>query len=251
MIARSVYLIILALCSSLPALAQEARQLPPEAGKAESDRKKTAAEMAKNASESPTFDDLRSSLGDLEQKESKAEKDKREAIVQKNYDDTLRIYHDALGRRNGDVANVNRRLDVNRGLEGKYDTLLKAARTNLASTRAQFINRSVALKKSLDDGKISREAYDKLFESDTKRFRNRERELLEDIAFYLDELQNAQRSAKDLATKKELMSMDPFVPADREVEREKPPQPSVEQKLKRTLADVSGYTGSSVLDAQK
>jgi hypothetical protein len=251
MVARMSWALFLSLFLSLSAAAQEARRPSTDGDKGEADRRKPAGETAKNVSESPTFDDLRNSLGDLEQKESKEEKDKREAIVQKNYDETLRIYNDALGKRNGDLANVNRRLDVNRGLEGKYDTLLKAARTNLASTRAQFINRSVALKKSLDDGKISKDAYEKLFDSDTKRFRNREKELLEDIAFYQDELQNAQRSAKDLSTKKELMSMDPFVSADREVEREKAPQPGVEQKIKRTLADVSGYSGSSVLDAQR
>lgn len=215
------------------------------------DKAEKSSEQTKNATENPTFDDLKNSLGDLELKESKEETNKREAIVQRNADETLKIYGDALGKRNGDLTNVNHRLDVNKGLEGKYDRLLNTARNGLAATRAQFINRNVALKKTLDDGKISKEAYEKLLEEDTKRFRNRERELLDDIRFYNEEHQNAQRSAKDLSTKKELMQFDPFgenVPA---AEKNKPPSPTLVQKLKSTLAEASGYGARSVVDGLK
>jgi hypothetical protein len=208
------------------------------------------SEQAKNV-DNPTFDDLKNSLGDLELKESKEETSKREAIVQKNADETLKIYSDALGRRNGDLTNVNHRLDVNKGLEGKYDRLLATARNGLAATRAQFINRNVALKKTLDDGKISKEAYEKLLDEDTKRFRNRERELLDDIRFYSEEHQNAQRSAKELATKKELLQFDPFGEKTPASEKDKPPSPTLVQKLKSNLAEVSGYGARSVVDGLK
>jgi len=232
---------------SLSAFAQEVKRSSAESEKPESDRVKTPG---KGVSESPTFDDLKNSLGDLEQKESKEEKDKREAIVQKNFDETLKIYGEALGKRNGEMQSVNRRLDVNKGLEGKFDRMLKSSRTALATMRAQFINRTVALKKSLEEGKISRDAYEKLLEEDTKRFRNRERELLDDIAFYQDEVQSAQRSTKDLSTKKELMSFDPFGGAEKNAEREKP-QPGMEQKLKSTLLEVSGFGSRSVMESLK
>src|SRR5581483_5647149 len=121
MIARSSLTLALFLSLGLAAAAQEARRAPSETEKAEPDRARTSSETGKATTETPTFDDLRNNLGDLEQKESKEEKDKREAIVQKNFDETLRIYGDALGKRNGEVQNVNRRLDVSKGLEGKYD----------------------------------------------------------------------------------------------------------------------------------
>ena len=215
------------------------------------DKTEKSSEQTKNVTENPTFDDLKNSLGDLELKESKEETSKREAIVQRNADETLKIYSDALGKRNGDLTNVTHRLDVNKGLEGKYDRLLNTARNGLAATRAQFINRNVALKKTLDEGKISKEAYEKLLEEDTKRYRNRERELLDDIRFYSEEHQNAQRSTKDLATKKELIQFDPFgekVPAE---EKNKPPSPTLVQKLKSTLAEASGYGSRSVVDGLK
>lgn len=239
--------IALSLC--LPALAQESRRIPSNAERGESDRSKAATEPLRSAADSPTFDDLRSSLGDLEQRESKDEKEKREAVVQRNHEETLRIYEDALGKRNGELHNVTRRLAVNKGLEGKYDGLLKTARAGLATTRAQFINRTVSLKRSLEEGKIARDVYDRLCEEDTKRFRNREHELLEDIAFFQGELLSAQRSAKDLSTKKELMALDPFSPAEREPEKEKPPKVVFEQQIKKTLGEVSGYTAPSVVDS--
>jgi len=211
-----------------------------------------AQEGARNTSESPTFDDLRNSLGDLEQKESKEEKNKRDAIVQKNVEETLKIYSDTLGKKNGDMQNVSRRLEVNKGLETKYDRLLKTARNGLATTRAQFINRTISLKKSMDEGKISKDAYEKLLEEDTKRFRNRERELQEDISFYLDEFNTAQRSSKELGTRKEMMTFDPFGGNNAESqEKEKPAQPTMAQKIKTTLGDVSGYGTRSVVDSLK
>jgi hypothetical protein len=252
MIRRSSVVLALVLSFGAAALAQESRRLPAESDKGDSDRgSKASSETAKRPQENLTFDDLRNSLGDLEQRESKEETSKREAIVQKNVDETLKIYSDTLGKRNGELQNVNRRLDANKGLGEKYDKLLKTARTGLATTRAQYINRTVGLKKSLEEGKISKEAYDKLLEEDTKRFRNRERELQEDIAFYQDELQNAQKSSKDLSTKKELMSFDPFGGNDPAAEKEKAPQQGIEQKLKSTLGEVSGFGGRSVVDSLK
>ena len=235
MIARNSLVLALALALAPALVAQD---------------KSDKSEQAKNV-DNPTFDDLKNSLGDLELKESKEETSKREAIVQKNADETLKIYSDALGKRNGDLTNVNHRLDVNKGLEGKYDRLLGTARNGLAATRAQFINRNVALKKTLDEGKISKEAYEKLLDEDTKRFRNRERELLDDIRFYNDEHQNAQRSAKELATKKELMQFDPFGEKTPAGEKDKPPSPTLVQKLKSNLAEVSGYGSRSVVDGLK
>ena len=229
MIARNSLTILV--CLALPAFAQE---------------------TAKSTSENPTFDDLRNSLGDLEQKESKDEKSKREAIVQKNVEETLKIYSDTLGKKNGDMQNVNRRLEVNKGLETKYDRLLKTARNGLATTRAQFINRTISLKKSLDEGKISKDAYEKLLDEDTKRFRNRERELQEDISFYLDEFNTAQRSSKDLSTRKEMMTFDPFGGNKEEAaDKEKPAPPTMAQKVKSTLGEVSGYGTRSVVDSLK
>lgn len=233
MIARNSLVLALALALPSAALAQEKGEKP-------------SSESAKN--DNPTFDDLKNSLGDLEQKESKEEIGKRDAIVQRNSDETLKIYSDALGKRNGDLTNVNRRLDVNKGLEGKYERLLTAARNGLGTCRAQFINRNVALKKTLDDGKISKDAYEKLLEEDTKRFRNRERELLDDIKFYSEEYQTAQRSTKELGTKKELMQFDPFGENAPAGEKNKPPSPTMVQKLKSTLAEASGYGARSVVD---
>jgi hypothetical protein len=238
MIARNSLALALALALSTAAFAQEKGE-------------KASSESVKNAAENPTFDDLKNSLGDLELKESKEETSKREALVQRNVDETLKIYGDALGKRNGELTNVNRRLDVNKGLESKYERLLATARNGLGTTRAQFINRNVALKKTLDEGKISKEAYEKLLEEDTKRFRNRERELLDDIKFYSEEFQTAQRSGKDLATKKELMQFDPFGENQPAGEKAKAPQPNMVQKLKTTLGEASGYGARSVVDGMR
>lgn len=194
-----------------------------------------------------TFEDLKNSLGELQQKNEKEDGEKRDAIVQKNQAETLKIYQETLGRRNGEVENVSRRLQINKALLAKYTKQLDTARAGLASTKAQYVNRAVALKKSLDEKKISKEAYDKLLEEDTKRFRNREKELIEDIAFYQEEIETAERLAKDLSVKQELMQFDPFE-EEQPGDAPKAPRPGIAEKLRKTLAEAGGYRARSVVD---
>jgi len=198
----------------------------------------------------PTFEDLKNSLGDLQDKRAREDSEKRDAIVQKNQEETLKIYQDTLGKKNGELTNVSKRLDSNKALHAKYTRLLEGARSELAMMRSQFINRTAALKKSLEEGKISKEAYEKLLEEDTKRFRNRETELREDMAFYQEEIAGADGKMKDLSVKKELMEFDPFQGEGTGEEGSTPkrPKPGIAEKLQRTIAEVSGYRTRSVMD---
>ncbi|MBI2932074.1 MAG: hypothetical protein HYY16_10530 [Planctomycetes bacterium] len=195
----------------------------------------------------PTFEDLKKSLGELQQKQEREDDEKREALVQKNREETLKIYGDTLERRDGELQNVSRRLEVNKGLQSKYARLLETARAELASMRSQYVNRTIALKRSFDDGKISKEAYEKLLDEDTQRFRNREKELAEDISFYEDEGRIANGLVKDLGVKKELMEFDPF-DGDREDEAAPKDPPGIADKVRQAIAQVGGYRPRSVVD---
>lgn len=198
----------------------------------------------------PTFEDLKSSLGELEEKKSREDTEKRDAIVQKNQEETLKIYGDTLGKRNGDVQNVAKRLEINKALLSKYGRALEQARADLATLQAQYINRTVALKRSQEQGRISPEAHDKLLEEDTKRFRNREKELADDIASYQEEVRIAERQEKDLALKKELMEYDPFG-GEKPEEKAGTPRLGYGDKMRRTVTELSGYRPRSVLDSLK
>lgn len=208
---------------------------------------------AKKQDETPTFEDLKNSLGDLQEKQSREETEKRDAIVQRNHEDTLKIYSDTLGKRNGELQNVVKRLEINKQLHAKYTKLLEQARSDLAVTRSQFVNRTMALKKSIDDGKLSRDAYEKLVDEDTKRFRNREKELLEDVAFQQEEIQTAARLVKDLQVKKELMEFDPFGGEETGSEEAAPKKArlSIADRVQKTIAEMSGYRNRSVVDTLK
>jgi hypothetical protein len=229
----AVLIAALALAAALPSWAQDAKQEPPK------------------KDETPTFEDLKNSLGDLQEKQAREDNEKRDALVQKNQEDTLRIYSDTLGKRNGEVMNVSRRLEINKTLTAKYTKLLEQSRGELAHMRSQYVNRTMALKRSQEEGKISKEAYEKLLEDDTKRFRNREKELVEDIAFYEEELRTADKMSKDLSVKKELMEFDPFADEQPEAGAPKGPKPGIAEKLQKTIAEVGGYRTRSVMDLVK
>ena len=200
----------------------------------------------------PTFDDLKNSLGDLQKKQEQDDNAARESAIHRNYEDTLKIYGNTLGGgKSGDLANVGRRLEVNQALEAKYAKLLEKAQGDLATMRAQYINRTMNLKKSLDEGKLSRDAYDKLLTDDTKRFRNREREIIEDMAFFNEEISNARKLNKDLGLKKELLQFDPFDPDKKEEPATAVRKDGLAENLKKTVSELSGYKPRSVLDYLK
>lgn len=198
----------------------------------------------------PTFEDLKNSLGELEEKRAREDTEKRDAVVLKNQEETLKIYTDTLGKRNGELENVSRRLEINKSLHAKYARMLEQARAELATLQAQYINRTVALKRTLEQGRISPEAYDKLLEEDTKRFRNREKELAEDIASYEEEIRIAERQQKDLALKKELMSFDPFGEEKAAAEAARP-RASYADRMRRAVSDMSGFRARSVVETLK
>ena len=222
----------------LPAGAQEDPKTPPP-----QDPPKT---------EGPTFDDLKKSLGEVQEKEAKDEAEKRDRAIHQNHEDTLRIYSGVSAGKGADAANLARRLQANQALEQKYAKSLEGSTSELAAMRAQYINRTMNLKKGLDEGRLSREAYDKLLDEDTKRFRNREKELIEDIAFYNEEIASARKLTKELSVKKELLEFDPFDP-DRKDETAKAAgaRENMADRLKKTVSELSGYRPRSVLDYLK
>ena len=233
---RNSATLVLTLALSLPAWGQD----PPR------------PEAPKQDPPGPTFDDLKNSLGELQEKQAKEDAEKRDKAIQKNYEDTLKIYGGVAAGKGADLANLSRRLQSNQALEQKYAKLLEGSTGDLASMRAQFINRTMNLKKSVDEGKLSREAYEKLLEEDTKRYRNREKELIEDIAFYNEEISTARRSTKELSVKKELLAFDPFDPNKKEEQaKAEARREGLAESLKKTVSELSGYKVRSVLDYLK
>jgi hypothetical protein len=200
----------------------------------------------------PTFDDLKKDLGDLKAKQDKEENDRRDAQVQRNMEETLRIYGEVLNGKGTDAANVDKRLKTNQTLAAKYARLLESARAELARLRSAYVTRTLTLKKSLDEKKISAEAYDKLLDEDTRKYRNREKELVDDIVFYESEHATASKLNKDLGVKKELLEFDPFQAEDADkvaADARPAPKTTLADRLQKKVWGLSGYRTKSVVDA--
>lgn len=230
---NSVLAAVFAAALSTPLAAQDDKQDPP---------------VPPVKQDPPAFDDLKNSLGELQEKQAKEDQEKRDRQIQKNYEEALKIYGSVSAGKGADLANVTKRLQANQALEQKYAKLLEQATADLATMRAQYINRTMNLKKGLDEGKLSRDSYDKLLEDDTKKFRNREKELIEDIAFFNEEISNSRKLQKELLVKKELLSFDPFDPGKKEEPAPAGPRPGIAESLKKTVSELSGYSNKSVLD---
>ena len=196
-----------------------------------------------------TFDELRSNLREADQQTEKESEEKRSEKIRRNHNETLAIYERVLRRRSGDLNNVATRLKVTRGLEVKYSKLLKRSGSELALLRSTWINRTLALKKSREEGRISLAAYSRLIEQDGQKYRNRETELKEDIIFYTQELKISRETMKELKVKKELLEFDPFEPENLDSSGEgEAPRIGVADRVLHRVRTVARYQDQSVVD---
>ena len=196
-----------------------------------------------------TFDELRSNLREADQQTEKEAEEKRSEKIRRNHNETLAIYERVLRRRSGDLNNVATRLKFTRGLEMKYPKLLKRSGSELALLRSTWINRTLALKKSLEEGKISSAAYSRLIEQDGQKYRNRESELKEDILFSTQELKMSRDTIEELKVKKELLEFDPFEPENLNLSAEvEGPRIGVADRVLHRVRTVARYQDQSVVD---
>lgn len=197
----------------------------------------------------PTFEALRSNLEDLEKVEQKKSEETRKETIRRNQQDTLKIYERSLNRNSTEISNVSRRLQVNHGIIEKYQKSLDETREELAKLQARYVSRTLALKKSLDEGKISQDTYDRLLDEDGQKFRNREAELKEDLEFYSKEIETARKLVKELTLRKELLEIDPFQP-------EKPGEgenssANLADRVRNRIESVAGFRDLSVIETLK
>ena len=210
------------------------------------------ASVAAQEEEKPTFDDLRSSLKKVDDRNEKEKSSERNEKIRRNHSETLAIYERVLRRRNGDLDNVATRLKVNHGLEAKYGKLLETAGAEIALLRSTWINRTLSLKKSLDEGKISPAAYSRLIEADGQKYRNREAELKDDLVFYTEELTIARKRIKEFELKKELLEFDPFEPQKLDVAKKKnEPISGIAERVRSRVRTIAHYRDLSVVDTLK
>lgn len=199
--------------------------------------------------EDPTFESLRTNLENLEKTEQKNAEEKRKETIRRNQQETLKIYERALNRNSTELGNVTRRLQVNQGIEAKYRKSLEETREELAKVQSRYLGRTLALKKSLDEGRISKDTYDRLVEEDGEKFRNREAELKEDLEFYAKEIETARKLIKELTLRKELLQIDPFEP-DKATEVESP-NGALADRVRSRIESLAGFREMSVLDLKK
>jgi len=214
-------------------------------------KEKQEAPPAEKKDATPTFDDLRGGLEKLEKDEEKKEEEKRAEMVRKNQQETLAIYDRALRGKNTELDNVTRRLQMNQALEKKYLKMQEDSRSELAILQARYVSRTLALKKSLDEGKISKEAYAKLLEEDGSKFRNREVELKDDLEFFDKELVTAREKIRDLSLRKEILEIDPFDTEKGASEDEGTPISGVADRVKSRVRALAGYRDFSIVDTMK
>jgi chromosome segregation ATPase len=230
----------------LPVLARA--QDNGEAPKADAE-KATPKPDGTQGKEDPTFESLRGSLQDLEKKEQKDAEEKRKQTIRRNQEETLKIYERALNNQTTELGNITRRLQVNQGIEQKYRKKLDETREELAKLQSRYLGRTLALKKSLDEGRISKDTYTRLLEEDGEKFRNREAELKEDLQFYEQEIETARKLIRELTLRKELLQIDPFEP-EKAGENENNPA-VLADRVRSRIDAIAGFREMSVIDALK
>lgn len=130
----------------------------------------------------------------------------RSAEILGNYDATLDIYKNILDKQGTDPANIDRRIQSNEEMIGKYRPQLAQAQSELRKMQVEFMNRAFQLKQQKESGQITEEMFGKLITQEEMKQGHRKEALAQDVAFYKDEMTQAEIRLKDLREQRRLVA---------------------------------------------
>ncbi|RME03964.1 MAG: hypothetical protein D6805_04600 [Planctomycetota bacterium] len=134
-------------------------------------------------------------------KKSKAE---IEAEISRNESKTIRIYNKILDSERYEIKNLKRRVNVNQRLIGQYQSRLEKAQKDLKRINIEYIRQGLALKRALDEKKLTKPQFDKAMRRLKEKFHVESSELKADIQFYKQEISKAQSRYQYLKTSLEV-----------------------------------------------
>jgi hypothetical protein len=176
-----------------------------------------------------------------------AEPEDHSTEINGNYDATLAIYQSILDKQGTDPANLDRRIQSNEEMIAKYRPMLVNSENELRKIQVDFMNHAFQLKQQKETGQITEDMFGKMIQQEEMKHGRRRDSLVQDTAFYKDEITQAEIRLKDLKEQRRQVA-DRAAREGRNAAPKKKPGEALFQGLSGTLEKLSGFQTRFTMD---
>lgn len=131
------------------------------------------------------------------------ERARNERQIQRNYDEAEKIYEGIID--SDPVAPLDRRIANNERIVNEYRQRIRAASEERRELQVQLYNRTFYLKQQLEQGKLTRDAYDRMIVEEERKYEQRGKVLREHIEAWKQEYAAANARLTELKSKRQML----------------------------------------------
>ena len=131
------------------------------------------------------------------------ERAKRQRQIERNYGEAEKIYEGII---NADpVEKLDRRISNNERIVKEYQTRIRGAAKERRELQVSLYNRTFYLKQQVEQGKLTREGYERMITEEERKYRQRSAVLKEHYEAWKEELAAAQTRLRDLQSQRQML----------------------------------------------
>ncbi len=131
------------------------------------------------------------------------ERARNERQIQRNYDEAEKIYEGIIGA--DPVAPLDRRIANNERIVSEYRQRIRTASEERRELQVQLYNRTFYLKQQLEQGKLNRDAYDRMIVEEERKYEQRNKVLRGHIEAWKQEYAAANARLTELKSKRQML----------------------------------------------
>ncbi len=169
------------------------------------------------------------------------------AEVNANYDATLAIYQSILDEQQSSTGTLDRRIQANEEMVGRYRPELVKAEEGLRGENVRYVNTAYDLTHQKDSGVIGEDKWHKLVANEERKHVRRSGSIDADADFYRDEIVVAEERLKGLKTDRKILE-DKLARENKGKPKKKEPGERVMDGLGTALDKLSGFETRHTMD---
>ncbi len=132
-----------------------------------------------------------------------AERAKQQRQIERNYGEAEKIYEGIIGA--DPVEKLDRRIANNERIVKEYQQRIRGAAKERRELQVALYNRTFYLKQQVEQGKLTREAYERMITEEERKYRQRSKVLKEHYQAWKEELAAAQTRLRDLQSQRQML----------------------------------------------
>ncbi len=169
--------------------------------------------------------------------------------IGRNLDDTIAIYEKILSEQRESTRVDAKRVESNREIIAKYAPELAKFEDEFRKLQVTYMNRTLALKRQREEGKITEATYQKQLGEEYGKYERARQRLTEELAFYREEVGGAEMRAAEFERRRSEKEARLRVERPDLFEKKRTPAEKAIEGMQSTLQRLSGFETRNTMDS--